>query len=388
MLKFLDIGCSINLENNEPDHPPFVVNAYNQILQPVLENSDRILNVPSGEEVTFACPGKGNVLSVTGAQVNSAECVSETSFQVGDLAKPQLFSALGCTENVQETVTPTGTCFDNSTLVEIGWDIGETFINQLTICHDEITANTLYSVDRIEGLSIAATDTSFERPGFRKGPFFRGIDVDRAYSQAGQREMLAYILGEKQADAYFDISKQWYFARGHFAPDGDFIDAGHQDATYYYINTAPQWQSFNNGNWKYLESSTRDIAAKRSLTLTTYTGGFEVLELADIDGDMQPIYLSNDSEGYAIIPVPKYYWKVVHDPIAKAATAFVGINNPHLAEVTAEDIFCKDVCGKLTEWIDERRFEIDSGYMFCCSLSDLKKVVPFAPNLGRVKLLV
>jgi DNA/RNA endonuclease G (NUC1) len=34
------------------------------------------------------------------------------------------------------------------------------------------------------------------------------------------------------------------------APDGDFIDAGSQDATYYFLNTAPQWQNFNGANWK------------------------------------------------------------------------------------------------------------------------------------------
>ena len=376
------------MENNNPDHPPFVVNANSEILLPVLEDSARVLNVPNGEDVTLACPGKGNTLMVTGAQVNSAACVSGTSFEVGDLSKPEEFLNLGCSKEVQETVKKTGTCYDGSTLAEIGWDIGDTFVNQLTICHDEVTANTLYSIDRVEGASIAATDTSFARPGFRKGPFFRGIDIDGAYSQSGQEKMLQHILGKDKAASYFDISKQWYLARGHFAPDGDFIDAGHQDATYYYINTAPQWQAFNNGNWKYLETAVRNIASERSITYTTYSGGFDVLELADEDGDMQPIYLANDSEGYAIVPVPKYYWKVVHDPIDKAATVFIGINNPHLTELAAEDVFCNDVCDKLSEWMDDRRLELGSGYMFCCSVSDFKRVVPFAPSLGRVKLLV
>jgi hypothetical protein len=35
------------------------------------------------------------------------------------------------------------------------------------------------------------------------------------------------------------------------APDADFIDAASQDASYYFMNTAPQFQIFNNGNWKY-----------------------------------------------------------------------------------------------------------------------------------------
>ena len=51
---------------------------------------------------------------------------------------------------------------------------------------------------------------------------------------------------------------------------GDFIDAASQDATYYYINVAPQWQSFNNGNWKELESDTRNLAISRKIDLVTY----------------------------------------------------------------------------------------------------------------------
>ena len=39
---------------------------------------------------------------------------------------------------------------------------------------------------------------------------------------------------------------QNYFARGHLSPDADFIDGAEQDATYYFFNVAPQFQSFNN----------------------------------------------------------------------------------------------------------------------------------------------
>ena len=35
-----------------------------------------------------------------------------------------------------------------------------------------------------------------------------------------------------------------------------------QDATYYFINVAPQFQAFNNGNWKILEGKTRTYGDK------------------------------------------------------------------------------------------------------------------------------
>ena len=70
-----------------------------------------------------------------------------------------------------------------------------------------------------------------------------------------------------------------YFAKGHLSPDAAFIYNVLQDATYYFINVAPQveniqlkthyltntlsqFQSFNNGNWKALEGGVRDLGAK------------------------------------------------------------------------------------------------------------------------------
>ena len=51
-------------------------------------------------------------------------------------------------------------------------------------------------------------------------------------------------------------------AQGHLSPDAGFIYNVEQDATYYFLNVAPQFQSFNNGNWKSLEINTRDLATK------------------------------------------------------------------------------------------------------------------------------
>jgi DNA/RNA endonuclease G (NUC1) len=172
------------------------------------------------------------------------------------------------------------------------------------------------------------------------------------------------------------------------APDADFIDAGSQDATYYYINAAPQWQSFNNGNWKALEAGTRDLAISRSIDLVVYTGTFETLTLANVNGVQKPIYLAVDANNNNVIPAPKYYWKVVHDPATNKATAFIGINNPHLTTVTGADVFCNDVCSQVGWMTWSNRFDIPKGYMFCCTSASLHNVVTHSPNLGNIGLLV
>ena len=48
---------------------------------------------------------------------------------------------------------------------------------------------------------------------------------------------VAAIVGSDELAAkYINVSAQYYLARGHLAPDGDFIDANSQDSSYYFIN--------------------------------------------------------------------------------------------------------------------------------------------------------
>ena len=51
-----------------------------------------------------------------------------------------------------------------------------------------------------------------------------------------------------------------YLARGHLAPNADFMTYAWQDATFTFIDVAPQWQSFNAGNWLDLENGVRYLA--------------------------------------------------------------------------------------------------------------------------------
>ena len=73
-----------------------------------------------------------------------------------------------------------------------------------------------------------------------------------SYSQAKQTEIITWIVGSSSLAAQYVVAgSQIFLSRGHMAPDGDFIEAGSQDATYYFMNTAPQRQNFNGANWKY-----------------------------------------------------------------------------------------------------------------------------------------
>jgi len=383
-----DSGCRFNLDADSPKNPPHLINKVTkEIIQPMLHGSSRILTLTKGQQIAIVCEGSNNILTATGQQRNYAICGSHNTFEI-EHAKLRLWlNETGCKKAVKETIRVKSTCHHSARLIQIGWQIDQDFIEQLTLCYDKLAANTLYSTGRIIGASIQADDESNKRPSFRKGQFYSGIDVEKAYTQSEQMLTMIQLFGAVLAAKYINVAKSYYFARGHLAPDGDFIDAASQDATYYYINVAPQWQSVNNGNWRALESAVRNLAASRVLTLTTYTGGFDVLKLPNSHGKDIPIYLTIDDKNNSLIPVPKYYWKVVHDPLSKTATAFVAFNNPHMNVVKAEDIFCEDVCDQLP-WVTWKRRKIPSGYMFCCTVQALSDAIPYAPKLGAFPLLV
>lgn len=342
----------------------------------------RVISLPVGQQVTVACAGSNNVLNAANLPVSSAKCVSPSS-QLRLGAQSLGYKSLGCKTQGKETLKEVGKCSTRGTLIEIGWQIESSFIKQISICHQRSTANTLYSSSVIRGASVLADDESNTRPAFRQGSFFTGIDVNQAYLQTSQMDTFTRILGSAElARRYLDPAKSFYLSRGHLAPDGDFVDAASQDMTYYYINCAPQWQSFNNGNWKALETAVRNLASGRMADFTIYTGTFGILTLADVQGRQKPITLADGK-----IHVPKYYWKVIHDPASGKATAVVGINNPYLTTITGADVFCPDVCNQVT-WIKFERTRMSSGYTFCCTLQSLRKIISYSPDLGNLPLLI
>ncbi len=116
--------------------------------------------------------------------------------------------------------------------------------------------------------------------------------------------------------------RELYLARGHLAPEADFVYEAEQNATYYYWNTAPQFQRFNGGNWVALEKKVRGYSTSHSAELEVFTGTHGQLELrGDEPGEAFPFFGRDDK----LIPAPLYFWKVVNDPENGETFAFVGL---------------------------------------------------------------
>merc|ERR1719516_689171 len=119
---------------------------------------------------------------------------------------------------------------------------------------------------------------------------FFDFDVNHFYTMNQQRETIGEIVrNQSLGDQYVqDFDSEKYLARGHLAPNADFI---------FY-------------SWMYFENDLRDFVTERKIDLVVYTGTHGVCQLEDTDGVMVDIFLYLPDR----LPVPKFYWKIVFDP--------------------------------------------------------------------------
>lgn len=80
------------------------------------------------------------------------------------------------------------------------------------------------------------------------GTFYPGVDINNLYAKIQQTQRIIQLTGK---DTYVNSTK--YLTRGHLAAKTDFVFATGQQASFYYINAAPQWNPINAGNWNRLE---------------------------------------------------------------------------------------------------------------------------------------
>lgn len=177
-----------------------------------------------------------------------------------------------------------------------------------------------------------------------------------------------------------------FLSRGHLAARTDFIYGIHQQASFYFLNAAPQWQTFNGGNWNILEEKLKSYIDRKNLNVEIYTGTYGVLQYKDVDGVSRQIFLSSkgDSPKEQKIPVPKIYYKVVIDRNQRTGIAFIGVNDPYASEeeIQKNYIYCDNIIDKVSyiPWKDNIRM----GKMYACEIKEFSKYVKVLPKLPPI----
>lgn len=224
----------------------------------------------------------------------------------------------------------------------------------------------------------------FRPYGFLTGEFYPGINVNQLYRFETQLKTIARILNSTELAKQRLQKSVQFLSRGHMAAKADFVYGNLQRSTFWYLNTAPQWQSFNGGNWNTLEMNVRRFAASRQLELDVYTGVHGQMTMEDVHGKRQPVHLHANG---AILSAPRFYWKVIYDPVSKHGTAFIGLNDPFVESVTDDVYLCTDISGKI-EWLDWCANNITAGISYACSVDDLRRAVPVVPALDVIGILM
>ncbi|XP_077300676.1 salivary endonuclease-like [Arctopsyche grandis] len=219
--------------------------------------------------------------------------------------------------------------------------------------------------------------TIVKRPNFDQHGWYPRLNVNKLYSIKTQLSTFTTLIGATQAKKY--LTRTSFLNRGHLAAKSDFVFAPSQRATFTFINVAPQWGSFNSGNWQTLEKNLKKHISYSKINTRIYTGTWDILKLKDGAGKLQNIYLSPTKK----IPVPLWFYKVVHEPSTNRATAYLGMNNPHLTLAEAKSMaFCTDVCNGNSQfsWLNWKPDNMGLGFSICCDVNDFRKTVNHLPS--------
>jgi len=383
-------GCTLNPDGNEhewPEWPPLMTDELGDFVLPTGENHDRQINLETGQVILLSCPGSD--FDGPGGTELFARCKSGQEFDVweenGD-SNHMEFRMLTCRKQPMDTVMEDGTCGRNGeySYIEIGFNVGTSIATTISVCHDLATSRTLYSTHTLWD-EISAQDHGNDSPHFNPDTFFE-FDVNHFYTMVTQKETIAQLVGSDElADKYIgDFDSGLFLARGHLAPNADFMFYSWMDASYHFINVAPQWNIFNTENWMWFEIGTRDFATERFLDLQVYTGTHEVCQLEDVNGNLVNIFLYDGNK----LPIPRFYWKILHDPMSNSGVAVVGVNNPHLESIPEDYIICPPLENHPILASVYHPEDIQKGYMWACRVEDLVKAVPEVPQFPAMDLLM
>lgn len=357
-----------------------------QLLLP--HSSAGIIEVANNGSIDVFCPSgfRGRFQGHSNRTL-STQCVSGTQFRVD--GEQFEFNELACRVLPQHEQRRTNRTCTNGNIIEIGFQTESNWLLLLTVCHNSTFGSNRW-VHYYQNPENQGWQRGFPRIRFIQGNLYSGLNVENLYSRFVQRRTISKILGSDELGAELvPETGDLFLSRGHLAARTDFIFGVHQQASFYFSNVAPQWQSFNGGNWNTLEANLRRYVDRRNINIEIYTGTYGVVTYNDIQGVPREIYLaSNGSERR--IPVPKVYYKVAIDFSRLAGVVFIGVNNPYasMEEIYRDYTFCDDVMHKIN-YIPWNRTNLQLGHLYACTVNEFAKFIGELPTLPNIdKLLV
>ncbi|KAH8329674.1 hypothetical protein KR074_011552 [Drosophila pseudoananassae] len=355
-----------------------------------LPNSQGQLEIPRGASIELYCSDSFESLP-PGLRSIRVQCLQETTF--GWSGEHIKFRDFVCSKSIPYIVErldkPCGETSSTSTvastsLYRVGYDTGDgRFVETMQLCHDPLTLRTHYARHHLVPANVHH-QKNVKRLSFSPAGHFEGYDMARIYTHRHQEQLLA-------GAGLLDVKDGYFLARGHLAAKADLIYASQQRSSFNYVNVAPQWQSFNGGQWATLEDSTRRFVATSGISATVYTGTHGALQVGN-----RTLHLASDANNNDVLAVPQLFYRVLIDNANPGrGIALVGVNNPRatLDQIQDSYIIC-DPVEERVKWLHwlrkgNSKGNLRKGYLYACSVADFASVVTHLPRplLGVDELL-
>lgn len=249
------------------------------------DDSDAVV-LAAGERLRLVCSGDKNSFKLDkNKQVLTAQCVEDDAFLVS--GQTVELHQLGCKTPSASSAVRDGRCgsANQYTRIRIGFAVGDAFLTQIDNCFDSTTFDAVYSRMNMTP-AVAGHESGVKRPQFKPAGFYENISPNTLFKRTNQVNAFTKLLGVDASPYVHPSNDDYFLARGHLSAKADYILGVEQTATFYYVNAAPQWQTFNGDNWEKLESSVRSwvISSGRSVQVSRSTGAARVLADLPVSG--------------------------------------------------------------------------------------------------------
>ncbi|KAM7344139.1 salivary protein Tsal1-like [Cochliomyia hominivorax] len=365
-------SCSIKLPGDVNGFGPVILTSTSGNDYKLFKPTGQVTKLNEGTSLLLACTGQRNVLKKPKQVTLELKC-SKGKF-VDSKKKVHKLSKLICKSIPKSSLQKTDVQCSNGHgyIYETGFIINDKFYGPVfEICYSNTTENTFYTHHKLNGAAIKyAIPESKRRKFTAKGTTYGNAQIDGFYKKESQVALFKKYFGARQT---YVNTKNKFLARGHLAPDADFIFGYEQLATFYFANVAPEFQVVNGGNWLTVEKLGRAIAAAFKEDIDSYNSYMDTLELRKKHGGFVKIYLDKTKK----IEAPKYFYKILMHKKSDSAIVFVTVNNPYIEDAAKE--ICTNVC-KESGILHANFPDVTKGYTFCCELNEFKKLVPSLPE--------
>ncbi|XP_049846167.1 uncharacterized protein LOC126298499 [Schistocerca gregaria] len=385
-------GCSVDVNRSKmPSPQPLLLKpgGSKDVHGFVTPDSSGEISLSQNQQIIVACPG--NIIQATKQPQATASCVSGSTFSINGTSYN--FTDLACKSKPKPSERiPGQSCGSRGQyqVVQLGFQVGPDFYTLIDACFDDRSYSTVYDHFTMVA-EIGGKQNYSRRSEWLCGTFFSNIDMAYYYNRTTQVNTVGRLLGDPKLGSKYiyetnstSAREDYFLSKGHLTANADFSLIAQRYVTFFYMNSAPQWQTFNNGNWKTMEENVRSYAASNETELEIYTGTHGITTLPNVTNYQTGLFLCVDGGNY--IPVAKLFWKIVYKAVTQAAVVFLGVNNPYINKPGSDYYICKDVCPNIT-WIEWEANNQTMGYSYCCEYHDFKKSVVDAPRLNVTSLL-